>query len=88
MNPILVNINKLKLHQITTTHSFHDDYTLKQLVMMLSFHSTHENDMYYFLMVMFLALFCISFTNMSNEVESFIERLLKCSQEQEQACKV
>jgi len=55
---------------------------------MMSFHSTHENDMYYFLMVMFLALFCISFTNMSNEVESFIERLLKCSQEQEQACKV
>jgi hypothetical protein len=61
--------------------------------MMLSFHNTHEchlleSDMYYFLMAMFFVLFHISFTNMSNEVESVIKRLLKCSQKQEQACKV
>jgi hypothetical protein len=51
--------------------------------MMLSFHSTHEfhlqeSDLYYFLMVMFIVLFCIWFTNMSNEPKSIIERLLIC----------
>ncbi len=83
INHITIQINLSFFGKITIIHSFHDDYTLKQLVMMSSFHNIHEchlqeSDLYCFLMVMFLALFCIWFTNMINEPKSIIERLLVC----------